>query len=371
MNEHLRRDVIEQIRSLIQIESTQERPEDRLRALESIIHFATNGLKDITVERFTSNGVESALLYIGKKRPYFSVLLNAHLDVVPGGHSQFSPHEENGNLIGRGALDMKSAAVVMATAFRELAPILSQPIGLQLVTDEEFGGRDGTGYQLEQGVRSNFAICGEYTLPATICTDSKGICRARIQFNGKTAHGAYTWAGDNAIVQGVQYVDALLATNPIPEKEQWTTTINVAAFETPGAVINKVPDTAVIELDIRYIPTDAIFSNKEAAEVFLQQLNPRATIAIMRHETAHHISPDDPYLKELASIVEESWHKEVALVRKPGAADTRFFHGHGTPSVVLGVQGANPHADNEYVELSSLNRYYNIVARFLRSIDKT
>ena len=40
----------------------------------------------------------------------------------------------------------------MADVFRELAADLPYPLGLQLVTDEEVGGYDGTAHQIERGV---------------------------------------------------------------------------------------------------------------------------------------------------------------------------------------------------------------------------
>ncbi|HEU4346297.1 MAG TPA: M20 family peptidase, partial [Actinoplanes sp.] len=46
----------------------------------------------------------------------------------------------------------KVAALVLAEVFRRHAPGLPYPLGLQLVTDEEVGGFDGTAHQIAQGV---------------------------------------------------------------------------------------------------------------------------------------------------------------------------------------------------------------------------
>jgi len=86
----------------------------------------------------------SPLIYLGAKRPRFQVILNAHLDVVPAQPDQFRPRREGDRLYARGAQDMKVAALVEAQVFRELAAELPYPLALQLVTDEEVGGRDGT-----------------------------------------------------------------------------------------------------------------------------------------------------------------------------------------------------------------------------------
>src|SRR5437764_454104 len=103
----------------------------------------------------------SALVYPGTERREFHVILNSHLDVVPAPPDQFRPRRDGDRLFARGAQDMKVTGLLAVQVFRELAPSLPYPVALQLVTDEEAGGRDGTRYQLEHGVRGRFGIVGE------------------------------------------------------------------------------------------------------------------------------------------------------------------------------------------------------------------
>src|SRR5207244_11644238 len=103
----------------------------------------------------------SALVHHGAGRTDFGGIFSAHLDVVPGEPAQFRPHRVGPRLYARGAHDMKISALVQARVFAELAADLPYPVALQLVTDEEVGGRDGTGYQVEQGVTGQFVVSGE------------------------------------------------------------------------------------------------------------------------------------------------------------------------------------------------------------------
>src|SRR4051812_40063374 len=135
---------------LLAIRSTADRPDDLHRALDFVLDVVGPGL---TVERFESRGKPSALVHAGGRRP-FRVIFNAHLDVVPGTDDQFRPRREGDRLVGRGTQDMKLSALVQALVFKEMAATL--PLALQLVTDEEVGGRDGTRHQLEQGVTADF-----------------------------------------------------------------------------------------------------------------------------------------------------------------------------------------------------------------------
>jgi acetylornithine deacetylase/succinyl-diaminopimelate desuccinylase-like protein len=171
--------------ALLSVESTGDHPDELGRALDLVLAFIGPGF---TVERFESRGKPSALVYHGTERPHFTVVLNAHLDVVPAPAGQFRPYRDGDRLYARGAQDMKVSALAQTLVFRELAGRVSYPLGLQLVTDEESGGRDGTLHQLREGVTSQFALIGESS-GLRIVTECKGIVRARLQATGRSAHG--------------------------------------------------------------------------------------------------------------------------------------------------------------------------------------
>ena len=182
---------------LLAIQSTADRPTELNKALDFTLDFVGPGF---TVERFESGGKPSALLYVGTDRPQrFRIILNAHLDVVPASPAQFRPRLEADRLYARGAQDMKVSALVQAQVFRELAGALPYPLALQLVTDEEVGGRNGTLHQINQGVSGEFVVIGEYS-GLRIVTDSKGIITATLRAVGRGGHSAYPWLGDNALV---------------------------------------------------------------------------------------------------------------------------------------------------------------------------
>ena len=77
---------------LISIPSTKENPLE----LKKVLGSAENELgKGFTVEKFKKNGVPSLLFYNTPRRPKkFKIILNAHLDVVPGKLEQYIPFEK-------------------------------------------------------------------------------------------------------------------------------------------------------------------------------------------------------------------------------------------------------------------------------------
>jgi succinyl-diaminopimelate desuccinylase len=246
------------------------------------------------VERFDSGGKPSALLSAAGERGDFRVILNAHLDVVPAPPEQFRPRRDGNRLFARGAQDMKVSALVAAQVFREMAGQLPYPVALQLVTDEEVGGRDGTWYQLDRGVRGQFVIIGE-TSGLRVVTESKGIVSVTLRSAGLAAHSAYQWLGDNALVKLASSVNRLQARYPVATEEVWRTTLTVARVCTGNLARNQVPAEAEAWLDIRYPAGDTDFHGQSADEITAYLAGfcePGVTAVVDRVDPPHHVDPD-------------------------------------------------------------------------------
>jgi succinyl-diaminopimelate desuccinylase len=345
---------------LLAIPSTADKPGELHRALEYVLDFVGPGF---TVERFESNGKPSALVYAGERRR-FSVILNGHLDVVPGTPEQFVPRLEGNRLYARGAHDMKVSALVEAQIFGELGSSL--PIALQLVTDEEVGGRDGTLHQLEQGVEADFVIIGEQSA-LRLVTDSKGIIGANLQATGRTGHSAYPWLGDNALGKILRSVDNILARYPVPDEEVWQTTVNVARISTPNQARNQIPAQAEAWLDIRFPPQEAELDGRTASEVadYLRTLCvDGVSVEVIYADPPHKADRSRPEVLSLQQAARNQGF-DGDFLRKHGAADGRFYYQRGIDAVIFGIGGDGLHGPAEYVDVNTIEPYYRALREFL------
>ncbi|MCE7002747.1 M20/M25/M40 family metallo-hydrolase [Kibdelosporangium philippinense] len=346
---------------LLAIPSTADKPTELHRALEFVLDFVGPGF---TVERFESNGKPSALVYANKQR--FPVILNGHLDVVPGRADQFVPRIEGDRLYARGAHDMKVAALVEALVFRELGHDL--PIALQLVTDEEVGGRDGTKYQLDQGVVGDFVIIGEQS-GLRLVTESKGILGANLRATGRAGHSAYPWNADNALLKLMRSIDNLLARYPLPQEEVWQTTINVARIETDNSARNQVPANAEARLDIRFPPEDLALNGRTDQEIvaYLESFcEPGVSASVIFADPPHKADRARAEVKQLQQAARNQGFDGDFLV-KHGAADGRFYYQHGIDAVIFGIGGDGLHGPQEYVDITTIEPYYQALREFLLS----
>lgn len=352
--------IVSLIEKLISFKSTQENK----RELEKILEFALSNLKGYKVERFDSGGIKSALIYNSQKRPLkFKIILNGHLDVIPGKQFQYLPKIKDDKLYGVGSMDMKAGVACLIMVFKELANKIDYPLGLQLVTDEEIGGFNGTKHQIDKGVRADFVIAAEST-GLNIVNKAKGILWVKISAKGKTAHGAYPWKGENSIWQMNKFLNILQKKYPIPNKESWVTTVNLSKIRTSNQTFNKIPDDCEIWLDIRYVDeeTSTVLNNIKA-------LLPKGfKIEVVENEPSMNVSENNKYLKLLQKVDEQITGKKVRLYGAQGSSDMRYFIRMNISGIEFGPIGGGIGTDNEWVSIKSLEQYYQILKNFLLSI---
>jgi len=356
---------------LLAIRSTADNSRGLAQALEFMLDFTGPGF---TAERFESAGKPGALLYPGTSRPSFRVILNGHLDVVPATADQFRPRRDGARLYARGAQDMKVSALGLALVFRELAPRLPYPLGLQLVTDEEQGGRDGTLHQLLNDVTASFAIIGESS-GLDVVTESKGIVAVTLEATGRTAHSAYQWLGDNALVSLHATLANVMERYPVATAEQWRTIVSLVRIETPNTARNQIPDTARAWLDIRYPHSDRDFTGRSAADIgtYLQSMcTPGVTAVVERLDAPHHASQSHGDVLALRDAARRQCERAGVVggefLRKHGAGDGRFYGERGIPAVAFGVGGGGQHGPDEFADMSTIQPYLAALRSFLTGL---
>jgi succinyl-diaminopimelate desuccinylase len=347
-------------KKLISIPSTRE----DVKSFDRVLDLVVSELKSFKFQSFEKNGNPSVLYFNQSVNPKkFKVILNAHLDVVLGNRDQFIPLVRGDRLYGRGAYDMKAAAAAEILLFKDLAGKLSFPFGLQLVTDEEIGGFNGTLYQYQQGIRTECMLVGETSSNFDIGIHSKGVIWMNIAFKGVSSHAAYPWDGKNAIWVMNSFLNKLGKKYPVPDVETWKTTVNVAVASTANTTNNKVPDDVQLKLDIRYIPED----KDKVIKNITSFLPADATVEIFENAPARTTDKHSAYVSQLRSIAENILKKPVSIVGKPHATDLRHF-----PEAVgleFGPVGYGPHRDDEWVSIKGLMTYFSILREFLLSVN--
>jgi acetylornithine deacetylase/succinyl-diaminopimelate desuccinylase-like protein len=172
----------------------------------------------------------------GRDRSAPSLLLMGHTDVVPANparwrHDPFGGELIDGEVWGRGAVDMLNLTASMAVAIRRLAAERFVPAGTLVflaVADEEALGTYGAGWLLknqEDAVRADFVVteAGGFRLPLPSTTEGakmpvlvaeKGSYWCTLRVRGTPGHASMPLRTDNALVKAAEVVGRIAEYRP-------------------------------------------------------------------------------------------------------------------------------------------------------------
>jgi succinyl-diaminopimelate desuccinylase len=305
----------------------------------------------------------SLVVRVGSGEP--RILLHGHADVVPGEDEQFEPAEEDGELFGRGAYDMKGALAAMMYATHDLNQSGCEcTVDLLVVPDEEreYGGPTGAEVLIQNGYTGDFLITGEPT-DFHIGTQAKGVLDLRITVYGKSAHGSRPWLGKNAVLLAHDHYRTLLGLPFAQERSEMFPypSINMARI-IGGDVINRVPDRCTYDLDIRYLP------QQDPAEIVRQvrSIELPADVEVLFQREPTYVSRANPFVKALREVAARHFHGNPVGVGRHGASDIVYFQRAGIPGVEFGPIGGGHHGPREYVVCDSLETYRRMLVQFIQ-----
>lgn len=295
-----------------------------------------------------------------------TIVWNGHVDVVPAKIEQFNPIIKGDRLYGRGSADMKAGVAAMMEAFRHISSIqnqLQQIIVLHIVTDEETGGHKTSGHLVETGHSGDFVICGEPT-QLKLSVQSKGVLQIHITFLGKAAHSSRPWEGTNAIEASYIFHEKLMnlpftkASNCYFEYPS----INLAKIQA-GDRYNVVPDQCEVGYDIRFIPSQSWEEILQQITDLAHSINSKNIVKVYDKMSAIITSEDNNYIKSLSELTAKVTQREAVLFGQHGAADTRFYVNTGATAIEFGPSGDDWHGPSEYVLISSVEQYADILMK--------
>lgn len=323
-----------------------------------------------------------------------------HTDVVPANPDNWRRDPFGGELVdgevwGRGAVDMLNLTAAMAVAFKRLADSGFTPRGTLLyaaVADEEALGSYGAAWLAEHeldAVRADYLITesGGVPLPTAagtrlpVMVGEKGSYWCRLRVSGTAGHASAPLRTDNALVTAAEVVRRIAEFQPPAViGESWRRLVAglalpdeiAAAMVDPDAIdgilavlpelgmarqahacthttiaptvvhggtkTNVIPDAVELELDIRTLPGQRGDDIRAMLDGVLGDLAPRVEIEVQVDEPASE-SPLDTPLWDVLERVSGRLHPGAAMVPTiiAGATDARFFRRLGTVAYGYGL----------------------------------
>jgi len=305
-----------------------------------------------------------------------------HTDVVPTGpesdwtHLPFEPTEQDGQLYGRGAADMKGSLAAMVVAVEQFVaehPNHSGRIAFLITSDEEGIASNGTvkvvEWLQEQGITPEYCLVGEPS-STTHCGDvikngRRGSLGCVMRVKGKQGHVAYPHLASNPIHSAAPALTELVT-------EVWdagneffpATSFQISNINGGTGATNVIPGELQVTFNFRFSTalTDQIL--RERTEAILDKHGLDYELDWKLSGQAFLTAEGALVEAAVASILEVTGI-ETELSTAGGTSDGRFIAPMGTQVVEIGPVNATIHQVDENVNIADLDILTSIYQRLL------
>jgi succinyl-diaminopimelate desuccinylase len=325
--------------------------------------------------RYVSMGEnrENLIAWIAGSAAKLPICFSGHTDVVPLGVAPWSVAPfggdiSDGRIYGRGSSDMKSGVAAFVTAVVKLAPRLTGTPGVVLVISAgEERGCEGANFLVRQGIlpQAGAIVVAEPTANQLLA-GHKGVFWLEGTAKGITAHGSMPEQGDNAIYKAARAALALEAfdfsgdAHPVLGRP----TVNVGWMR-GGLNVNSVPDEARLGVDVRLVPG---VHRERLIERFAKATGGGVVFEVMGASDAVWTDPDDPWIRDVASVVESvtgtaseaggaSYFTDAAALKPGMGSPPTIILGPGEPSMA--------HQTDEYCTIERIEEAEAIFAELM------
>ena len=338
---------------------------------DEIIDYIKSELKD-KVEEIVVAGTTTKVLIIGinaKLKNITPIVLAGHIDTVSANVSLYRTNpflltEIDGKCYGLGSIDMKSFTAIILDKIQELKNF-NIPIVFALTTDEETKLKSVelmTKTFDELNIKPKFTILGEPT-KSEFNLSSNACYEYCVKFFGIACHSSKIKEGVNAICAMAKFISFIELNQT---KYKLTSNCGVAKG---GEVVNKVPDYAEINFDIRSTSPEDVNKFIFDIEEYLSKLKQEyigLSIEIVKLLAIPAFNMlDNNKIKAIAKEL------NIKIDSFCGGCEAGYYTSFSGDAVIFGVGDLSlAHKPNEYVVKSEYYDYSNKLISLLECIKK-
>jgi len=335
--------------------------------------------------RMRFGDIENLYARYGTARP--NLCFAGHTDVVPVGDAAawsqdaFSADVTDGVLIGRGAVDMKSAIAAFAAAAAKAiaAGQVMGSLSFLITGDEEGVATHGTKKVVEalkaEGEVIDHCVVGEPTSAETfgdmVKVGRRGSINVEIEVTGVQGHVAYPHRAANPVpvlVQLLSNLQARVLDDGYPEFQP--SNLEVTMIDVPNTATNVIPGVARARLNIRFNPSHTGSALAAwiagAAQDVAEDSKCQVKVTPQISGEAFLTEPG-PFTDLVAGAVSDIAGRAPELSTSGGTSDARFIRAL-CPVVELGLVGKTMHQVDErapIAEIALLQAVYErLIARY-------
>ena len=329
--------------------------------------------------------VDNLYARLGTAAPNFCFA--GHTDVVPAGDESkwsqdpFAGEIKDGQLLGRGAADMKGAIAAFVGAVSELLSGGWTPkgsISFLITGDEEGPAINGTKKLLvaiaEAGETIDHCLVGEPTNPnqmgEMVKNGRRGSFNADITVTGKQGHVAYPHLGLNPVPTLLGILNKLEARHLDDGSEFFQpSNLEITTVDVGNPTENMIPQTAKARFNVRFNVEHSGAQLTQWLEGILEEARQGfdGTVeADIRISGESFLTPPGKLTDILQDAAEKVLGRRPKLSTSGGTSDARFITNYA-PVAEFGLVGATMHQVNERVDVADIKTLTAIYKDVLQS----
>lgn len=348
------------LHDLVEIPSVTENIQANNQVLEYVADFL--GARGLGVEERIHDGYGS-LVATSRDTMTPEVMLVAHADVVPGPDELFRLREDDQNFYGRGVFDMKCAIAGYLALVDELGSRRHDyDFGVKIVTNEEIGGK-GVKHLLDEGFVPKVAVLPDGSKDWRIESLAKGAWNVAVTVEGKEAHGARPWEGENA---ADKLIDLIVEARELFKNQGPSTDTLNTTMLSGGNAINSVPATAGATLDIRVASRESLAAIKEKITEICARYGTEPELQAFFAPVVHDVA--NSYIRQFAKSIEATIGVEAGNELSSGSCDAVYYDALNIPCVVTKPEGGGAHSDDEWISKRGFNQIVPVLGHYLTSL---
>lgn len=318
-----------------------------------------------------------------------SLILNAHIDVVPEGNVQdweddpFSGVEKDGKVYGRGTTDMKGGSVSLLLAIEAITALhipLKGDVIFQSVIEEESGGA-GTLAAILRGYHADGALIPEPT-NLKFSPVQQGSLWFRVTINGKAAHGGTRYEGKSSINLAMKVIVAIerleeqrnkqWKQHPLYKHTPIPLPINIGKM-TSGTWPSSVPEVTVLEGRLGIAPTETMEEAQQSLATLIETMNQRdpwfrikpiELVWFGARWLPSNLSITHPLVTTVTAQFKRVFGREPEVEASPWGTDGGYLTTVGDIPVLVFGPGETKlaHDANEYIEIDNMLAAAEVIA---------
>ncbi len=286
--------------------------------------------------------------------------LVGHLDTVPADPDQ-PLGAEGGRIHGCGASDMKAGLALMMAALEERDRHNCDLVVVFYAGEEGPDQGNGLREVMDLLPPMDLAVILEPT-DNHIEAGCLGGLHARVVVEGRRAHSARPWQGQNAIYRALPLLERL---RDQPRREKvvegltYYEVMSVTTAHTSNAA-NVVPDRFELNVNVRFAPGR---SEDEAVEELRRLVGDLARVEVTDSCGAGSVCLDHPLVREWVRL------RNLQIRPKQAFTDLARLTARGIPAINFGPgDPARAHQAVEWVEVSALREGQRLLTSLLRDV---